>query len=131
LHPEYGTEPNVFYVPPLNPAAFDENGNIDESKPRIPDEYLISVFGPQVLDSLKILKAEMAKRKAGEPSELMDILIAYKWEDNFGGFDRDPQTIDWHMAGNEAHPIADDSNGRFAGSDEVSPVKIIDPRANA
>ncbi len=131
LHPEYGTEPNVFYVPPLNPAAFDEKGNIDESKPRIPDEYLISVFGPQVLDSLKILKAEMAKRKAGEPSELMDILIAYKWEDNFGGFDRDPQTIDWQMTAGETHPMADDSNGRFAGSDEVSPVKIIDPRAKA
>jgi len=127
LHPEYGTEPNVFYVPPLNPASFDKDGNIDESTPRIPDEYLISVFGPQVLDSLKILKAEMAKRKAGQPSELMDILIAYKWEDNFGGFDKDPQTIDWQLAGNNVQPAKDTGNGRFDDDEEVSAVKIIDP----
>jgi hypothetical protein len=25
----------------------------------------------------------------------MDILIAYKWTDMFGGFDRDPATIEW------------------------------------
>ena len=50
LHPEYGTDPNVFYVPPIAPPRFDENGEIDESKPRIPDEYLISLFGPKVLD---------------------------------------------------------------------------------
>ncbi len=50
LHPEYGTEPNVFYVPPLAPPRFDENGDIDESKPRIPNEYLVSLFGPRVLE---------------------------------------------------------------------------------
>jgi ethylbenzene hydroxylase subunit beta/complex iron-sulfur molybdoenzyme family reductase subunit beta len=44
LHPERGTEPNVFYVPPIAPPRFDENGEIDESQPRIPDEYLISLL---------------------------------------------------------------------------------------
>src|SRR3990172_4159423 len=44
-HPEDGTEPNVFYVPPIAPPRFDENGELDETRPRIPDEYLISLFG--------------------------------------------------------------------------------------
>jgi ethylbenzene hydroxylase subunit beta/complex iron-sulfur molybdoenzyme family reductase subunit beta len=95
LHPEYGTEPNVFYVPPIAPPRFDENGEIDETKPRIPDEYLISLFGPRVLEALATLKGEMAKTRAGEKSELMDLLIAYRWKDMFGGFDRDPATIEW------------------------------------
>jgi ethylbenzene hydroxylase subunit beta/complex iron-sulfur molybdoenzyme family reductase subunit beta len=95
LHPEYGTEPNVFYVPPLAPAAFDENGEIDESRSRIPIEYLESLFGPAVNDSLAILKAEMEKSRNGEKSELIDLLIAYKWKDMFGGFDKDPATIEW------------------------------------
>ena len=95
LHPEYGTDPNVFYVPPFGPARFDADGDLDESTPRIPDEYLISLFGPEVIKSLEILKAERAKVKAGGKSELMDILIAYKWKDMFGGFDTDPKAIKW------------------------------------
>ena len=61
LHPEFGTEPNIFYVPPIAPPRYDENGNIDESKPRIPDEYLVSLFGPKVLDALATLKAEIER----------------------------------------------------------------------
>ena len=95
LHPEYGTEPNVFYVPPSAPASFDADGRIDTSKPRIPNEYLISLFGERVLDALRILADERAKAARGEGSELMDLLIAYRWQDMFGGFDRDPQTIKW------------------------------------
>jgi ethylbenzene hydroxylase subunit beta/complex iron-sulfur molybdoenzyme family reductase subunit beta len=95
LHPEYGTEPNVFYVPPIAPPRFDENGEIDEANPRIPDEYLMSLFGPVVMDALAVLKGEMEKTRAGGKSELMDLLIAYKWKDMFGGFDKDPATIEW------------------------------------
>ena len=75
--------------------ASTRTATIDESKPRIPDEYLVFLFGPKVLDSLEILKAEMAKARAGGKSELMDLLIAYKWKEMFGGFDRDPATIEW------------------------------------
>ena len=99
LHPEYGTEPNVFYVPPLAPPRFDENGDIDESKPRIPNEYLVSLFGPDVLRVLDVIKEEMATTRAGGKSELVDLLIAYKWKDMFGGFDRDPATIEWTKSG--------------------------------
>jgi len=98
LHPGFGTEPNVFYVPPLSPPRFDENGEIDESQPRIPDEYLIYLFGPVVLETLEILKAEMAKTRDGKKSELMDLLIGYRWTEMFGGFDRDPATLDWKSA---------------------------------
>jgi len=95
LHPEFGTEPNVYYVPPLAPPAFDANGNIDESKPRIPVEYLRSLFGPAMDGALATLKGEMEKTRGGGKSELMDILIAYKWTDMFKPFDRDPATIVW------------------------------------
>jgi len=93
LHPEYGTEPNVFYVPPMNPARIDENGNLDFSEPRIPAGYLESLFGPEVHSALEILHAEMKKTREGGQSELMDLLIAYEWSDNFGGFDRDPADV--------------------------------------
>ena len=95
LHPEFGTEPNVFYVPPGAPARFDADGRIDPTRPRIPDEYLVSLFGERVLDALRTLAAERAKAARGERSELMDLLIAYRWQDMFGGFTRDPQTIKW------------------------------------
>ncbi len=95
LHPERGTQPNVFYIPPIGPASFDADGDIDEQTPRIPDEYLISLFGPKVLDALDVLKAEREKTKRGEKSELMDLLIAYRWNEMFGGFDKNPATIEW------------------------------------
>ncbi len=44
------------------------------------------------------MKAEMAKARKGEKSELMDLLIGYKWKEMFGGFDRDPATIEWQKA---------------------------------
>jgi ethylbenzene hydroxylase subunit beta/complex iron-sulfur molybdoenzyme family reductase subunit beta len=95
LHPEYGTEPNVFYVPPLAPATYDDEGNIDQSRPRIPDDYLVSLFGPRVHESLETLKAEREKSRQGQKSELMDILIAYRWDEMFGGFDQDPSVLKW------------------------------------
>ncbi|AMN47554.1 putative steroid C25 dehydrogenase (S25dB4) [Steroidobacter denitrificans] len=98
LHPEFETGPNVFYVPPLNPARIDENGNIDFSKPRIPMDYLISLFGPAVVDALDVLHTEMKKVKQGGQSELIDILVAYEWKNNFGGFDRDPATVEQPFA---------------------------------
>ncbi len=98
LHPEYGTEPNVFYVPPLAPPRYGKDGSVEPSEPRIPDEYLISLFGPVVMDALAILHEEMEKKRAGEPSELMDLLIAYRWREMFGGFDRDPAEIEWRRS---------------------------------
>ena len=95
LHPEFGTEPNVYYIPPFGPARFDASGDFDHNTPRIPDEYLVSLFGEKALTALETLKAERAKMKNGEKSELMELLIAYRWQEMFGGFDTNPQTIEW------------------------------------
>ena len=82
LHPEYGTEPNVFYVPPVLPPGFDEDGRFS-STPRLPAEYLRSLFGDGLDRALATLQAEMEHRAAGKPSELMDLLIAKDWKSLF------------------------------------------------
>ena len=82
LHPEWGLGPNVFYVPPMSPPLLDARG-LPTGEPRIPLSYLVSLFGPQVEQSLATLHAERDKRKRDEPSALMDLLIAYDWNENF------------------------------------------------
>lgn len=84
LHPEYGTKPNVFYVPPINttPSTFKDDGSLGDS-PRIPISYLESLFGHEVQSALGILGAEMDKRRGGKPSELTDLLIGYTAADRF------------------------------------------------
>ena len=98
LHPEYETEPNVFYVPPILPARLDENLNVDDSKPRVPDEYLLSLFGPAVLDAQAIMKQEMKNKREGKGSEILDTLISRKWTDLFSEFDQDPSTMNRSLA---------------------------------
>ncbi len=90
LHPEFETEPNVFYVPPLAPYRLNSDGSLDKETPRIPTEYLERLFGPRVNQALATLRSEMDKVRAGGRSELMDILIAYKWHEMFRPFDKDP-----------------------------------------
>jgi DMSO reductase family type II enzyme iron-sulfur subunit len=82
LHPEYGLAPNVFYVPPMSPPRLDSRGR-PTAEPRIPLDYLESLFGSAVGGALETLGAEREKRKRGEPSELMDLLIAYDWTQSF------------------------------------------------
>jgi DMSO reductase family type II enzyme iron-sulfur subunit len=82
LHPEHGTQPNVYYVPPLSPSTFDAEGR-PTGQPRIPDEYLEELFGSAVHAALATLKREIAKKEKGEPSALMDLLIAYRHGDMF------------------------------------------------
>lgn len=82
LRPDFGTEPNVYYIPPLSPPKFSEDGKVSD-EPRIPIEYLRRLFGPEVDSALKTLQSEMDKRASGAKSELMDLLIAYKHKDMF------------------------------------------------
>jgi nitrate reductase beta subunit len=82
LHAEYGTGPNVYYVPPLLPAAENPDGSFADN-PRLPTAFLRELFGPDVDAALATLQAEMAKRRAGEKSELMDLLIARDWKSLF------------------------------------------------
>jgi hypothetical protein len=90
LHPEYGTEPNVFYIPPFDTTrAFAEDGSITDEG-RVEAEVLITLFGQDVVPVIARLKAERAKRQRGEPSEVMDLLIGRNFWDRFKGFDSDP-----------------------------------------
>lgn len=73
LHPEYGTQPNVYYVPPMaGPRKFDKLGKPIEGSERIPKGYLESLFGPKVHEALQVLERETKARKAGKPSELLE-----------------------------------------------------------
>ena len=82
LHPEFGIGPNVYYVPPLSPPALDAQGR-ETGAPRIPLAYLESLFGPGVGPALATLESERGKRRQGRPSALMDLLIAYDWNESF------------------------------------------------
>jgi nitrate reductase beta subunit len=95
LHPEFGTHPNVYYVPPLAPAPLNPDGSANEAASRIPLTYLESLFGPDVNRSLDIIKAELEKKRNGQPSALMDILIMYEWKEALGPYPRDPAEIVW------------------------------------
>ncbi len=95
LHPEYGTQPNVFYIPPLAPYPYNPDGTLDKENPRIPIEYLERLFGPKVREALSTLRQELEKVRSGGTSELMDTLIAYRWHDMFKPFDRDPVETSW------------------------------------
>lgn len=95
LHAEFGTKPNVFYVPPLAPKPLNEDGSINEEGERIPPQYLESLFGPEVHDALTRLKGELEKKRNGEGSEVMDALIAYEWKSILGPYTRDPAEITW------------------------------------
>jgi ethylbenzene hydroxylase subunit beta/complex iron-sulfur molybdoenzyme family reductase subunit beta len=95
LHPEFGTEPNVFYVPPLSPAPLRADLSFDEAGDRIPPAYLESLFGGAVHGALDVLRAELDRKRRGEPSELMDLLILYRWKDALGHLTRDPAEIVW------------------------------------
>ena len=95
LHPEWNTEPNVFYIPPLSTFRVRPDGSVDESERRIPMSYLESLFGPRVRSALKTLENEIAKRRQGQPSEIVKTLIAYEWKEMLGPFTRDPAEIIW------------------------------------
>ncbi len=95
LHPEWNTEPNVFYIPPLSPFRLRPDHSVDESERRIPMAYLESLFGPRVRAAVQALENEITKRQQGQSSEMMQTLIAYEWKEMLGPFTRDPAEITW------------------------------------
>ncbi len=93
LHAEFGTEPNVFYVPPLSPYRLREDRSIDTETMRVPPEYLESLFGPGVHEALATLRREMDRVRGGGSSELLDALIVYQWKTLFGPFGKEPAVV--------------------------------------
>ncbi|MBZ0138547.1 MAG: 4Fe-4S dicluster domain-containing protein [Pseudorhodoplanes sp.] len=82
LRPDFGTQPNVFYVPPLSPPSFDSEGRRTDTA-RIPADYLEHLFGPAVHAALTRLEKEIAVKQDGGESETIDLLIAYRHGDMF------------------------------------------------
>jgi DMSO reductase family type II enzyme iron-sulfur subunit len=81
LYAEKGTEPNIFYVPPvLGPVQEDEQGNLRTAQ-KIPLEYLVKLFGNDVSRVLMTLRDERSKRMSNKPSDLMDVLIGLRSTD--------------------------------------------------
>ena len=85
LFPEFGTEPNLYYIPPMSPPQ--SNGT-----ERVPTDYLADLFGDnkdqkhkarkaRIEEIFNILETERAKVAAGGTSELIDILIAKSEDD--------------------------------------------------
>ncbi len=93
LRPDLGTEPNVYYVPPLAPAPVDSDGEVQWEGSRIPVEYLRHLFGPDVERALAVIAEERQKARLGQRSELMDILIAYRFEELLGPFTKRPSQV--------------------------------------
>jgi len=82
LYADRGTQPNVFYVPPLSPPKIGADGQ-PTGEDRIPLEYLETLFGPGVSDALDTLRAERRKKAEGGTSALMETLIGYSRKDMF------------------------------------------------
>ena len=76
-------------------TTINEDGSLNESEPRIPPDYLESLFGPEVHGALDTLKVELEKKRRGGESELMDTLIMYHWDEALGHLNRDPADIVW------------------------------------
>lgn len=79
LYPEFGTEPNVYYIPPLSSPKVGSKGEI-EPPPRIPQEYLEGLFGPEVGRILDTLRKEIENARSGQKSELVETLLSnHRW----------------------------------------------------
>lgn len=87
LHPEFGTEPNTFYIPPLSPPSYSSPGGAPTATPRIPISKLAEMFGDnaqqtqaereaRVQEVFDIIESERAKVRSGGESELIDILVS-------------------------------------------------------
>jgi DMSO reductase family type II enzyme iron-sulfur subunit len=89
LHPEYGTSPNLFYVPPLSPPKFGDNGKVIPNSRRIPVELLATMFGDdasstpgdasriaRIEEIFALIESERAIVANGGQSDLVEILVA-------------------------------------------------------
>lgn len=89
LRPDFGTGPNVYYIPPFIRPNRLGAANAPESQADIPIEQLRTYFGSEVDQALQTLKEHREMAAQGQPSELMDLLIIYRWADAFRPFSVD------------------------------------------
>ncbi|MFB6165891.1 MAG: 4Fe-4S dicluster domain-containing protein [Haloarculaceae archaeon] len=73
LHPDFRTQPNVYYIPPTAPPQHSEDGErVDVD--RIPPTYLEKLFGERVHDALATIERHRERVENGGSSELMEML---------------------------------------------------------
>ncbi|MCW5976796.1 MAG: respiratory nitrate reductase subunit beta [Bryobacteraceae bacterium] len=75
LFPEKGTDPNVFYVPPFNPPRRGNYGKSVLEDARMPLDYLVYLFGQEVIDVIRRLELELEKAQNGGVSDVLQLLI--------------------------------------------------------
>ena len=64
LRPDFGTQPNVYYVPPLSSPKYDAEWRVTDEG-RIPVEFLAQLFGPRVGRSFRSSKRNGRRRRGG------------------------------------------------------------------
>jgi len=86
LHPEYRTEPNVYYIPPYAPPQTPRSGETVDAN-RIPRNYLEELFGPEVESALHHDqpragegRARRGERTHGDPSSTVNNDDQYRLE---------------------------------------------------
>ncbi len=94
----------MFYIPPLSPEKFDDDGN-PTGEDRIPLAYLESLFGPEVGPALERIKQGRADKQSGKGSDLMDTLISKNFLDLFGPFTNHPREIERIATELEREPV--------------------------
>jgi len=82
LHQEFGTEPNVYYIPPLSPPRYNDDGTVSD-QPRVPEGYLQWLFGSDVKTAQTTIEEELEKVRNGGESALMRLLQARSYDDLF------------------------------------------------
>lgn len=86
LRPDFGTKPNVYYIPPfIRPNKVGPDHEILPEKD-LPVEVLREYFGPDVDQALATLNEQREAAGNGEQSDLMDMLIIYDFADAFTPF---------------------------------------------
>jgi len=76
LHPEFNTQPNVYYIPPFAPPQHDEETGESIDVERIPRPYLEELFGEDVHEALDTIERHRDRVRRGGESELMDLLTS-------------------------------------------------------
>ncbi len=91
LHPEFKTEPNVFYIPPFSPPTYSSVGKLTGTS-RIPVELLAKLFGDtpgqsfdqradRIREIFDTIQNERNKVASGGSSELINILTPHSEAD--------------------------------------------------
>lgn len=86
LRPDFETGANIYYIPPfIRPNFIGEGKHLDAQKD-LPIEKLREYFGPGVDQAIETLNEHRARATDGDVSELMQMLIVYKFADAFTPF---------------------------------------------